>query len=64
MRRGGRAAPFVFGSGLFFGHRQVFSYAECKRFFDFSRPVPDAAHGLRSPASRIGFLRDMIYHGC
>ena len=34
----------------------VFSSVERKRFFDFSRSVLDAAHGLRSPASRIGFL--------
>ncbi len=34
----------------------VFNSVERKRFFDFSRSVMDAAHGLRSPASRVGFL--------
>ena len=34
----------------------VFSSVERKRFFDFSRSVMDAEQGLRSPASRIGFL--------
>ncbi|MDE0346500.1 MAG: DUF4158 domain-containing protein [Boseongicola sp.] len=33
----------------------VFSSVERERFFDFSRSVLDAAQGLRSPASRIGF---------
>ena len=34
----------------------AFSSAERKRYLDVSRSVMDAAHGLRSPASRIGFL--------
>ena len=36
----------------------VFSNVERKRFFEFGM---DAAHGLRSPASRIGFLLEYGY---